>query len=91
MTKLTTQQRKQLRETFERVIFKKSGAIECRRGFFYTHGYTSEKFCQKVVETFTALGFRVLIIESYEHWATWPRESYWTVTVKVLEPITVAA
>lgn len=68
-----------------KVIAKKTGTIEARRGFFYTHGYTSTDWMNDVVAHLASLDIAVTVVESFENWQPWPRDSYWTVTLKPKE------
>jgi hypothetical protein len=70
----------------------KSGSFVARRGFFYTHGYTAEKFEARVKELAEKAGFTVTIVESYEKWTPFrggtsvSASSHWGVIFKVEEP-----
>ena len=56
----------------------KKGTFTAKRGFFYTHGNTAEKFAAGLAKQIP--GFE--LVEAYEHWASWPKDSYWVVEFK---------
>lgn len=83
--KLTAQQKKQLRELsgVDRVIFKKTGEVEFRRSFFYTHGYDAQKLAASIQKQLASLGLEAVVLETYNNWQPWPRESYWRVITRL--------
>lgn len=64
-------------------VIASKGIFKFRRGFFYTHGYTSEKFAASIAEKLGKAGFAFMVIEHHEHWASWPKDSYWEVSGKI--------
>jgi len=53
----------------------KKGTFTAKRGFFYTHGNTAKKYADKLATEVP--GFE--LVEAHEHWAAWPKDSYWSV------------
>lgn len=66
----------------DRIIAHKDGTVELRKTFFYTHGNTSIMWMQGVVDGCEACGIKVEVVEAHEIWNVWPKDSYFTVTVK---------
>jgi len=65
----------------DKLILKKDGSFEFRRGFFYRHGQTTEKYANAIKQVFP----RATIVESFENWQPWPRDSYFMVRFKLPE------
>lgn len=76
---------KEIREKLEtqhwdRITFKQDsrdgmvhkGDVYVRKGYFYRHGMTPDALCDRVLKVFP----EAKIIDSGDHWAPWPRESY---------------
>jgi len=69
----------------------KAGVFTIRRGFFYTNGYTAEKFAQRVKEAFPT----AVILESGEIWkpfrggASVASQSHWFVKFSVPEKVAI--
>jgi hypothetical protein len=68
------------RLSFDKMISKRDGTIVLRKGFFYRFGYDSNKFADDV--TIAAQGLGVKVIEHFENWQRWPRDSYWEVVLE---------
>ena len=66
----------------DRMLTKRDGTFEMRFGFFYRHGKNSEKMALRVVRK---AGASVKIVEHFERWQAWPKDSYWVVIVKVTD------
>lgn len=70
---------------------KKGGTFIVRRQFFYTHGFTAEKFEEQVRTALKAAGLTIRVVESYEHWtrfrggASVANQSHWGCEFVVLE------
>lgn len=78
--------KKLIRETnaaADKVTFKRDGTIVFRRGYFYAHGYNAEKFAKRVKADLAEHGIKAEIVGFRNHWAPWPRETYWEVTMRV--------
>jgi len=87
--------RTQLREGVraDKTTFKKDGTIEYRQFYFYRHGMTPEAFAEKVQRNLAAISvwnaqrgeptFRVELVDSGDHWAPWPRDSYFYAIVRI--------
>ncbi len=59
-------------------VMKRDGTVEFKRGFFYTNGYTSDKFAAKLTEQFPELE----VVSHMEYFKPWPKDSYWSVIMK---------
>jgi hypothetical protein len=64
---------------FSTAIFHKDGSVSVKRPFFYRHGFSSERFKSRILEVFP----NAEIVESYEKYQNWPKESYWLVRFKL--------
>lgn len=70
---------------------KKDGTMVARRGFYYRHGFTAEKFEAAVTEALTAAGLKFEVTDRYEIWkpfnggASVAAGSHWGVEFKVKE------
>ena len=64
---------------FDRVIAKKDGSFEVRRGYFYRHGQTASGLAELVKGAVP----NVLILEANDRWNTWPRDSYFQVIFRI--------
>lgn len=60
----------------DKVIFKKDGAVEFRRHYFYTHGMTADAFASRVQDDLRRAGFAARWSAVEDRWAAWPRDSY---------------
>ena len=70
----------------DRVVAKKDGTFEARRGYFYTHGLTAEGLGDAVKKLIKG----AVILECPNRWNPWPRDSYFKVIFKIEEPVSVA-
>jgi hypothetical protein len=77
-------QKKQIREKLagiaDSIRFKRDGSIEAKHGYFYTHGYTEGKMAAGIKAIFPSTE----ILSSTNHWAAWPRDSYFYVRFRLL-------
>lgn len=96
MTKIN---RKHLRENVACDDIQYSKKNECwtfRQEFFYTNGYTSEKWAANISDQLMKLGFGVLVLDHGEVWkpfrggASTRTSSHWYVTVSI-KPLTAVA
>ena len=68
----------------------KAGNIMVRKGFFYTHGYTAEKFEASVKSALDKAGIKYEIVDRGEHWvafrggASTSQQSHWYVEIKLI-------
>lgn len=65
----------------DRLIIRKDDTFEMRLGFFYRHSGTSEKMAQRLEKITDA----VKVESHWEHWATWPKGSYWVVISSIVD------
>ncbi len=84
MTKSTIAKvREALHRVADTVGRKKSGELIARREFFYTHGYTAERFAADIKGRLERAGFTVSLGDSGEVWkpfrggATTAQSSHW--------------
>jgi len=66
----------------DKIIAHKGGTVELRRGFFYTHGCTAEMWANSVVLNCAACDINVELVTQHENWNEWPKDSYFSATVK---------
>lgn len=73
----------------ESVSRNKAGNIVVRRGFYYTNGFTAEKFAERVISGCNKAGLNVTIVGSGEVWkpfkggASVANNSHWWVELTV--------
>ena len=67
----------------DKIIRHKDGTFSLHRGFFYRHGMTSEKWAEKVSDRLKEANVDFEVVKHNEHWAAWPKDSWFIVTVKV--------
>lgn len=71
----------------------KEGNLVARREFFYTHGYSAEKFSQAVSSALSAEGIKHTIVDSGETWkpfrggASVANSSHWWVEIRLEQQI----
>lgn len=63
----------------DKLIQKKDGSFEFRRGYFYRHGATTEGYVKAILRVFP----EAKIVESYDNFQPWPRDSYFMVRFKL--------
>jgi hypothetical protein len=73
---LSRKEKDKFREISDRVIFKKDGTVEFRRSYFYRHGMDADQFAAAVEKRATKAGLNVMLTDSGDRWAPWPRDSY---------------
>lgn len=64
--------------------FKKDGTIVAKRGYFYRHGASPESVAKKLETALAAQGIVIKIIETYDDWKPWPKDSNFIITFKVI-------
>lgn len=64
----------------------KSGQVEFKRSYFYRCGYSAEKFGEKVAMVLEAAKVVGWVIRTEDHWAAWPKTSYF---VAIIIPVEV--
>ena len=67
----------------DRVITHKDGTFSARRTYFYRHGQTAGGFAEKVKHFVTKADFTFVEIDVEDHWAQWPKDSYFQVRFRV--------
>lgn len=67
----------------DRLITRRDGSVEARRGYFYRNGGTAQGFANRVEKLLAAAGLEARV-QGDDHWAAWPRESYFLATITQL-------
>ena len=57
---------------------KKDGTVEVKRGYYYRHGQTSEKWAQRIQ---AALGSEFKVIDHRDDFRAWPKDSEFVAVV----------
>ena len=65
----------------DKVVFHRDGSVTAKHGFFYTHGYHAENFAERIKSAVDG----VTVIEAFDDWQPWPKDSYLTVKFTVGE------
>ena len=66
----------------DKIVCKADGSIEVKRGYFYTHGYSAEKWAEKVKTELESAGLKVTPVNHRDDWREWPKDSYFVAIVK---------
>lgn len=86
---MTTQFQKQVKQILEqssnvfpsKILCKKDGSVEVKKSYFYRHGYSAEKWSEKVNNVLQEAGLNCQST-SYDDWNAWPKDSYFVAIVK---------
>ena len=88
---LTPADKKKLKTAFETVItgidkltIKKDGTIEGRRGYFYRHGQSPKSVADQLKKALSGEGIEIQIIDSYDDFKPWPKDSNFVVVFKLI-------
>ena len=65
------------------ISFKKDGTIAGKRGYFYRHGQTPEKTAIELKSSLAAAGIEIEVIDSYDDFKPWPKDSNFIVIFKI--------
>ncbi len=65
----------------DRVICRQDGSVEMRRGFFYRHGMTADKWAADVKAALESEGLEYGAVEAEECYREWPADSYFAARV----------
>ncbi len=72
-------------KTMVKGLANQKEVFKYRHGFYYRHGNDANKVAAKLALDFqTYLGLNINILGAHEHWATWPKDSYWEVKFQVV-------
>ena len=66
-----------------RVVCKKNGDVEVKKGYFYCHGNTADKWAARVEADLKAAGVKFVNVYGRDDWAVWPKDSYFVAVVEV--------
>jgi len=87
---MTAAQKKALKDAFEnsitgvdKISFKKDGTIIAKRGYFYRHGANPEKMADALVASLKAEGIEIEVVDKYDDWKPWPKDSNLVVVFKL--------
>ena len=87
---MTAAQKKSLKNVFEnsitgvdKITFKRDGSIVAKRGYFYRHGMDENKMADKLVASLKAEGIEIEVIDKYDDWNAWPKDSNMVVVFKL--------
>ena len=87
----TAAQRKALKNAFEnritgvdKISFKKDGTILAKKGYFYRHGMDETKMAKDLKTSLEAEGIKIQIIDMYDDWNPWPKDSNFVVVFKLI-------
>jgi hypothetical protein len=69
----------------DKTVKHKDGSFSLKKGFFYKHGLTAEKHAAKVEDQFKKLGVEFELIEAYEDWSSWPKDSWMTAKFRIMK------
>jgi hypothetical protein len=88
---LTSAEKKKLKNAFESVItgvdkltFKKDGTIVGKRGYFYRHGQSPQSVADKLKGALSSQGIEIQIVDSYDDFKPWPKDSNFVVVFKII-------
>ena len=76
--------------SYDKLVAKKDGTFEVMHGYFYTHGFTPEKWATRVADALAAAkqnawfpaDVKVEVVSFRDAWAAWPKDSYFVAVVK---------
>lgn len=87
---MSAAQKKALKNVFENTItgvdkitFKRDGTIVAKRGYFYRHGMDENKMADKLVASLKAEGIEIEVVDKYDDWNAWPKDSNMVVVFKL--------
>jgi len=64
----------------DKVVCKRNGMLEVKKGYFYRLGDSAEKWADRVKAGLISTGLSVLV-DSRDDWAAWPKTSYFVAIV----------
>lgn len=65
----------------DKIVCKSDGSVEVKRGYFYRHGMSAEKWAEKVQAELEKNGLKVSV-SSRDIWVAWPKDSYFVAIVR---------
>jgi len=63
----------------DKLIRKKDGSYEFRKGYFYRHGQTTEQFVAAILRVYP----EAKIVDQGDFFNAWPKDSYFMVRFKI--------
>ena len=90
---LTPKDRKALRAEFTKARFSKDGQMTLKRGYFYRTTKMLDWLADILARAERITGHKVVIVDYGDHWAPWPKDSFYRATLAFEEalPTPVAA
>jgi hypothetical protein len=64
-------------------FFIRSGIYTIKKGFFYTFGFSADKMAERIKAALGKSGLQAFIIETYDDWQPWPKDSNFVVKFTV--------
>lgn len=68
---------------YDKITFHRDNTVTIRRGFFYQPAGQLAGYVEKVNQQLQATNLVYRIEDQGTHWNNWPRDSFYTVTIKV--------
>ena len=68
----------------DKIVRHKDGTFSLKKGFFYRHGMDSDKWANILSERLSKANVNFNIVESFEDWNAWPKDSWFVVKIEVL-------
>lgn len=66
----------------DRLIFKADGTVKVKVGYFYTFGNDENKIAEKIKRNLEVKNIKVDILETSNHYNSWPKDSWFEVIFK---------
>lgn len=74
---------KKVRERFDQggreVMAHKDGTVTVKCSYYYAHGGTASSWGEKVLKAIP----EAEVVEHGDHWAPWPKPTYWWVKIRL--------
>ena len=64
----------------DKIVCRANGNVEIKRGYFYRHGSSAEKWAGRVDEWVSEAGIDA-VEQGRDDWAAWPKGSYFVAVV----------
>lgn len=61
------------------------GCFCLKRSFFYTHGRSASELANRISRVLTLDEIEIQVVECRDDWQTWPKDSYFTVYIKLMD------
>lgn len=67
----------------DKISFKKDGTIVAKKSYFYRHNETAQSISAKLASVLNDNGVEIEIVEYYDDWKPWPKDSNFVVIFKI--------